>query len=197
MASTADRIKELLGNGLSNEITATAVGVDPSYVSQLMSDPVFSEEVISKRIQTLSSATVRDRSWDGIEDSLLQSLAQKIEQNLIYKPMDILRALAVVNSAKRRGATSQEAMVTHKTVVTLNLPTIVVNSYKKSAQGEVIEVETADGNKQTLVTMTAAALMKQLSDRNASEVGKENTLVEYDKIRRYLPSSGESQKSEG
>jgi hypothetical protein len=80
-------------------------------------------------------------------------------------------------------------MTTHRPVVTLNLPTVVVNSYKKTIQGEVIEVETADGTKQTLVTMPATALMQQLSE---SAKGQGALSSEYDKIRGYLPSSSES-----
>lgn len=187
MAASAEKIKELLGNGLSNEVVATAVGVHPSYISQLMADEQFSAEVVSKRTQTLTAATIRDRSWDGLEDSLLNKLAEKVEQDLIYKPMDLLRALAVVNNAKRRGTSAQESLVVHQNIVTLNLPTVVVNSYKKNSNGEVVEVTTPEGKAQTLVTMPAAALMQKLGTENKN----------YEQVRKYLPGSNKTTDIEG
>ncbi len=189
MAASAERIKELLGSGLSNEVVANAVGVHPSYVSQLMTDETFAAEVVEKRTQTLASISLRDRSWDGIEDKLLTQLNEIVEQRMIYKPTDVLRALALVNNAKRRGTTAQEAMVVNKTVVTLNLPTVVVNDYKKNSFGEVIEVTSSEGQAQTLVTMPAAALMQKLSEQHQGK--------KYDQVRKYLPASNKAADSKG
>jgi transcriptional regulator with XRE-family HTH domain len=189
MAASAERIKELLGNGLSNEVVATAVGVTAGYISQLMADEQFSSQVVALRTQTLAAATVRDRSWDGLEDTLLGKLAEKIEQDMIYKPMDLLRALSVINNAKRRGASAQENFSVQQTVVTLNLPTVVINSYKKNKAGEVIEVTAADGTQQTLVTMPASALMHKLSEQHQGN-------KKYEQVRKFLPSSSPEEKSE-
>jgi hypothetical protein len=191
MAASAEKIKELLGNGLSNAVVATAVGVHPSYITQLMSDEQFSAEVVALRTSTLTAASTRDRSWDGIEDALLSRLSDKVEQDLIYKPLDLIRALAVVNQAKRRGTSAQESLVVHQNVVTLNLPTVVINAYKKNQRGEVVEVTTPDGQQQTLVTMPASALMQKLSEQHQ---GKHDG---YEQIRKYLPSSSEEEKFEG
>ena len=189
MAASADRIKELLGNGLSNDVVATAVGVHPSYVSQLMSDEIFSQQVIALRTQTLAAASSRDRSWDGIEDRLLNKLSDLVDSGMFYKPQDILNALVVANRAKRRGTTAQENLVVHQNIVHLNLPTQVVNSYRKNLQGEVVEITTPEGNQQTLVTMPAVALVQKLAE--AEKDGK------YDKVRRYLPQGSKKENSTG
>lgn len=186
MASTEDKIKELLGNGLSNEVVATAVGVHPSRISQLMSDEQFAAEVVTKRTTNLTAATSRDRTWDGIEDQLLVKLGQKIENDMIYKPLDLIRALAVVNGAKRRGVSAQESLVVNKAVVTLNLPTMVIHNYTKNSRGEVVEVTTPEGKQQTLVTMPASALMRQLTSEHQGN-------KQYEVVRKYLPGSEDAE----
>lgn len=189
MAVSAEKIKELLGNGLSNDVVATAVGVHPSYVSQLMSDEQFSSEVVALRTQTLTAASSRDRSWDGLEDRLLTQLSDVLDQRMIYKPNDILRALHVVNNAKRRGNSAQETLVVHQNVVNLSIPTIVMNAYKKNSHGEVVEVTTPEGKQQTLVTMPAAALMHKLSEQHQGNKG-------YEQVRKYLPTSNGEEKKD-
>lgn len=182
MSGTAERIKELLGSGLSNEVVANAVGVTPSYISQLMADTEFSAEVVAKRTQTLTGATVRDRSWDGIEDRLLEKLSSNVDNGLIYKTTDLLRALSVVNGAKRRGAQQNGSITMNKTVVTLTMPTVVLHNYKKNHNGEVIEVSNENGETKTLVTMPAMALMRKLTEQHQGN-------KDYDEVRNFLPAS--------
>jgi hypothetical protein len=192
MAASAEKIKELLGNGLSNEVVATAVGVHPSYISQLMAQEDFSAQVVALRTQTLTSATMRDRTWDGLEDQLLEQLGEKIESRMIHRPMDMVRTLAVVNNAKRRGVGTQESLASHKNVVILNLPTVIINQYKKNSLGEVVEVTTGQGQQQTLVTMPASALMHKLSEKH------QGMNKQYEQIRKFLPSgSTEEAESQG
>jgi hypothetical protein len=182
MTSNTQRIKELLGNGLSNEVVATAVGVSASYISQLMADETFSADVVAQRTQTLTAATVRDRSWDGIEDNLLAKLSAVVEEGMIFKPTDLLRALVVVNNAKRRGTTAQENITTHRNIVTLNMPTVIVNAFRQNNNGEVVELVDTKGTTQTLVTMPASALMQKLIETHQGNPA-------YEKLRNYLPSS--------
>lgn len=180
-SGSVDKIKELLGNGLSNEIVATAVGVSISYISQLMADEQFSAEVISLRTIALTDATVRDRSWDGLENKMLDNLHNLVDQKMIYKVNDVVKVLAIANNAKRRGATSQDALTTHKTVVQLTLPAVIVNKYRKTLEGEVVEVITDEGASQTLITMPAAALMQKLAAENVGD-------KKYETLKKYLPA---------
>jgi hypothetical protein len=182
MGVSAEKIKELLGNGLSNEVVATAVGVSPSYISQLMSDEVFASEVVTLRTKTLTDATSRDRSIDSLEDKLLHKYGQLVDQGMVYKPTDVLRALQVINAAKRRGTTPQQANTVNQTVVILNIPVKVVNKFKKNISGEVIEVVTPEGDQQTLVTMPSATLMRKLAEQHQGQ-------KEYEQVRKYLPAS--------
>jgi hypothetical protein len=49
MAVDNEKIKELLGSGLSNDVVASAVGCDPSYVSQLMSNETFRDGLTASK----------------------------------------------------------------------------------------------------------------------------------------------------
>lgn len=188
MAASAEQIKELLGNGLSNEVVATAVGVHPSYVSQLMAEEAFANEVIALRTKTLAASSKRDRSWDGIEDKLLSKLSEQVDLNMIYKPTDVLRALHVVNNAKRRGNSVESGLVVNNVVVNLRLPKVIKNAYTRNIDGEVVEVTTPEGEVQTLVTMPASTLMQKLSETHQGK--------QYDKVRRYLPGHSEEKNVE-
>ena len=180
MAITADKIRDLLGTGLSNETVASTIGVHPSYISQLMSEESFYNEVIELRTKNLAAASVRDRGIDGLEDTLIKKLKDAVEH--MYKPQDLLRAFAVINSAKRRGTTVEQGVVVNNQVVTLRLSKTIVNNFKTNDHGEVVEVEG-----RTLVTMPAASLVKDLIAKEAKE--NPELAKQYQKVQKYLPQA--------
>ena len=47
---------EMLGNGLSPEIVATALGISASYVSQLLTEEAFAHQVTQRRFISLQAA---------------------------------------------------------------------------------------------------------------------------------------------
>lgn len=183
VAVSPDRIKELLGNGLSNEVVATAVGVHPSYISQLMSNEEFAGEVVALRTQRLTSYTNRDSKWDTVEDKLLAKLEDIVDNDMIYKPTALLMALRTVNMAKRRGAVVQDSVTVNQQIVMLSMPSTVIQSYVQNSTGEVVEVEG-----QTLVTMPAQALLQKLA---ASSEEKER----YVRAQRFLPATAGPEKA--
>jgi transcriptional regulator with XRE-family HTH domain len=179
MAAQIDRIKTLLGQGLSNEVVASAVGCTPSYISQLLSDEAFMEEVSIARTVSLSARTERDNTIDSIEDSLLTRLKDSIEQNMIYKPGDLLKAFQVLNAAKRRGAQAVgHASTAGNTVVNIQLPTQVLQKFVLSETKEVVEI---DG--QTLVSMNAGNLLNHLKETSGDA-------AKYEKLENHLPAVG-------
>lgn len=182
MAVSREQIRDLLGSGLSNDIVATTVGCDHSYISQLMSEPAFADAVIALRTQSLQANTKRDKSIDSIEDSLISKLEDAVDSSLIYKPGDILRAFAVVNAAKRRGVPAHESLVINQTIVNLSIPKEVVQQFTMTVDGEVVEVEG-----QTLVTMPAHELLQQLAESKG--VGDSDNAARYKKVARYLPTA--------
>lgn len=152
------RILELLGSGLGAEVVATACGVSPSYVSQLLSEQAFSEQVTARRFANLQAATKRDASYDEIEDALIAKMQDLLP--MMYKPMEVLRAITVINSAKRRGAGAPEHTHVNNTVVNLTIPTQILQKFVTNANNQVVEV-----GDQTLVTMPSAQLLNQLKQQ--------------------------------
>lgn len=156
MSVDKERAKKLLGSGVQAELVAATLGCEASYISQLLSDDQFREQVISLRVQALSAATERDNEIDSLEDVLLGKLKDSIDY--ILKPREILAAFNVINNAKRRGAGVGQNTVQNNVVVNLTLPTIVQQRFVTNTNGEVIEV---DGR--TTVTMPPAQLLKNLA----------------------------------
>lgn len=181
MAVDKNQIQELLGSGLSNEIVATAVGCDPSYITQLMSQQEFASKVIELRTVALTANSRRDRTIDEIEDKILEKLDTVIDQNGFYKPADILRAAAVVNAMKRRGVPATESLTVNNTVVNLQMPVQIVHSYVKNPTGEVVEV---DGK--TLVTASSHTLLEELARTRGGKDGEPN---KYREAGKFLPAA--------
>lgn len=180
MALDRNRIRDLLGTGLSAEVVSTAVGCDPSYISQLLAEPEFAAEVVELRAAALTANSKRDRKVDGIEDKLLEKIEEAVDTQMVFKPNDILRHYAVLNAAKRRGVPAHESMVVNNTVVNLMIPDILRRQFTINQQGEVIEAEG-----QTLVTMPARSLLEHLV-RNKGE----NDAAKYQKVANFLPAQG-------
>jgi hypothetical protein len=185
MSANLEKIKQLLGAGLSAEVVASTTGNSASFISQLMSEEKFHSEVIELRTQALASHTVRDRALDSIEDKLIKNLAEAVEDKLIYKPSDILNAFRVINSAKRRGVSVSDSTVINNTVVNLNLSKRVSLSFRTDAKNEVIEA-----GSRSMITMPAAKLLDNLTaSKDPAQASK------YDSVRRFLPSTLEHSKS--
>lgn len=162
-SGTKGRILELLGNGMSPEIVATAAGVTPGYVSQLLSDEEYSKQVVQLRFNNLQAATARDKKYEELEDALILKLQDLLP--LMYKPQEVLRAIAIINKTVRRGASAPENMTINNTVVNLTLPTKIINNFKVGANNQIVEVAG-----KTLVTMPSQDLAKiAMEELNTNE----------------------------
>jgi transcriptional regulator with XRE-family HTH domain len=146
---------ELLGAGVSQEAVASALGVTASYISQLMADKDFAQQVADKRFTQLHQHTVRDNKYDTIEDRLLERMEQSLP--MMIKPNEILRAIQVVNAAKRRGSQAQELPVGQHAQVVLNIPIKLVQKFTTNILNQVITVEGKD-----LITMPPQTLLKKV-----------------------------------
>ena len=152
-----ERIIQLLGNGVSPAIAASAVGCTEGYISQLMSDEQIAARVSALRFDNLQAASNRDKMADSIEDSLLEKLKESIP--MLMRPSEITRTLAVVNALKRRASSAPETMHIHNQVINLQLPQHTALRVSMSASREIIEVEG-----RTLVTMPSSQLLKEAKD---------------------------------
>lgn len=176
-----ERAKKLLGSGVQAELVAVTLGCDPSYISQLMADESFRNEVVGLRVAALTANQSRDEVIDGVEDVLLEKIVASID--FITKPRELLSAFNIINKAQRRGVgAGNQAAIQNTVIVGLMLPNVVQQRFVTNNQGEVIEV---DGK--TLVTMPPAQLLRNLASQ------KENTDgAKAEDLRRLaarLPSS--------
>jgi hypothetical protein len=153
---TQGKILEMLGAGLAPEIVATAAGVTPSYISQMLSQEEFATAVTALRFENLQAATARDRKYDDLEDALITKLQDVLP--MMYKPHEILNALRVINNATRRGAAAPENVTINNTVVNLNIPAPILQRFTKDANNQVVEA-----GAQALVTMPSGQLLKTAS----------------------------------
>lgn len=148
-----DKILELLGTGLQENVVASAVGCTPGYISQLLAQPEFRSAVLERRVLALQQHTARDSRYDTLEDKLLDRLEQVVP--FTTRIGEITRALQVVNTAKRRGAphTEQAELEAVKSVV-LNMPVQVIQHFQLNENKEVISVE---GRPMVSATLAQAA----------------------------------------
>ena len=169
MAVDKIQIEELLGSGLSNEVVAAAVGCDPSYITQLLSDEDFHNAVVQRRTKNLQRFSERDLKLDTIEDFIVEKIESALP--MMYKPNELLRAFQILNAAKRRGPQSgASSTMTNQTVVNIRLPEAIRQKYVVNGNGEVIGVDD-----QTLVTMSSRNVLENL--RNMSTKKKELNYV--------------------
>jgi hypothetical protein len=196
-----DKIKALLGQGHSAELVSTIIGCDPSYISQLLENEDFRNEVSELRVKSLQAATDRDHKWDELEDKLLDKLKEAVD--FVIKPREILQILAAANAAKRRGATAQEGITINNQVVNLLMPTKLTTVFSVNQNNQVIGVGdksmlTLPSNKiEELFKLSQAANQAQQED-SAHESIKDLQQVIGDSNRlRPVPAGANGDKEKG
>lgn len=148
---TEDRAATLLGSGIKPEIVAASLGISHGRISQLLSDEQFATRVAELRYQNLAKHNERDDKADSLEDKILNRLEDELP--IVHRPMELLKMYQVINNAKRRGASTPEAIVEKQSIVQLVVPIQIINKFQSNAQGQVITV----GN-QDLLTIQSGAL---------------------------------------
>lgn len=136
-----DRGLKLLGSGLGPTDVATALGCDPSFVSQWLMDDSFRAQVLAQRMEALQEQTVRDGKINAIEDELIDKLQANIQW--ITKPRDLLAAFNIVNAAKRRGAQAAGSTIdVNMKIVSIQLPAVARKHFipQINASGEIVAV---------------------------------------------------------
>ena len=125
--TTEDRALALLGSGIAPETVAASLGVSASRISQLLSDEGFAARVAELRYQNLAKHNQRDSSYDELEDTLLERMRDCIP--MMHRPMEILKAISVINAAKRRGQSTPESIIEKQSIIQLTVPVQIINYY--------------------------------------------------------------------
>lgn len=158
-----EKALNLLGSGISAENTASALGVSPSRISQLLAVDAFAEEVSKLRYSALQSHNVRDNRYDSLEDRLITRLENSLP--LMVKPGDIVNALTRVNAAKRRGQSAPQQVVNQQNIVNLTIPTVIADKFAINVNNQVVKA-----GEQELQTMPSGNLLKQVEDAETKRI---------------------------
>jgi hypothetical protein len=150
--STDERALHLLGSGIPPESVAAACGVSVSRISQLLSDPEFTSKVAELRFHALEKHNITDNKYDEMEDKLLDKLKDCLPF-IAMDPMKLLKAVQVINGAKRRGASSPDQIQAQNTVVQLVMPQVLIQKFTTNINNQVIHA-----GDQTLTTIPSHTL---------------------------------------
>ncbi len=161
--STEEKALALLGSGLGPEVVATACGVSASRISQLLSEPEFAAAVSELRFTALQKHNERDNTYDALEEKLQKQLGATIP--MLMRPMEIARVLSVVNAAKRRGSSAPESVHNQNTVVSIMLPTKIIQNFTTNINNQVVQIGT-----QELQTIQAGSLKNLVADNTAKKL---------------------------
>lgn len=162
LTSAEERALDLLGQGINPEHTAMAVGLSPSRISQLLSDSEFAAAVSERRFTNLSKHNERDASYDDLEDKLLERMKDCLP--LMVRPGEILKAIQVINAAKRRGSSAPSAITDQTTIINLVLPNQIINKFSLNGLNQVVQV-TADDKTQPMLTIQSGTLLNQIKEK--------------------------------
>lgn len=179
LTATESKALTLLGQGFAPEMVATAIGVSPARISQLLSQDEFAQQVAELRYRQLASHTERDSKYDTLEDQILDRLRQSL--SMVFDPMKLAKLLSVVNSAKRRGAAAPEHLTTQQTVVQLNIPTAILQQFQVNVNNQVVRA-----GQQDLITVQSANMTKMLHQLQPQLANSTSSTSPGD---TYVPSS--------
>lgn len=160
-SSTEDRALTLLGSGVSAEQTALALGISVSRISQLLSTEEFARQVAELRFTNLQKHNEIDASYDNIEEQLIAKMRELLP--MMYRPMEILKAISIINAAKRRGQSAPQAITAQQQVITLNMPTQIIQKFTTNIHNQVIQAGT-----QELLTIQSNSLLKKVEVHNGT-----------------------------
>lgn len=183
-----ERAIELLCQGVSTTMVADAVGVDPSYISQLRSDPA----VAVKISEALSQQTLEDVKHDSLIDKCEELALQRIEKTIGYANFgQTLAAFKILNSATRRQQKGGPSggNITNVTV-NLTLPSRAIPAYTTNEKNEIIEVEG-----RTMIAATAKSLDEVLAARATENSKNIPQITDVEKAANILDILGAKQRT--
>lgn len=160
--STEERALNLLGQNVPAAQVAMAIGVSESMISQLVSNPEFSAKVFERRYKSLLKHTDRDNVYDDIESQLATKLKDLLP--LMLRPMEVLKAISVINAVKRRGQVANDTSINSREVTTLIMPVQIIQHFTKNVNNQIIKA----GNKD-LTTVQSGNMTDLLEKHNAEE----------------------------
>lgn len=184
-----EKALNLLGSGIPAESVASALGVTPGRIAQLLSVDSFSEQVSRLRYKSLQSHNVRDGKYDSLEDILLDRLKKSLP--LMIKPRDILDAVKTVNAAKRRGQSAPAQVINTQNIINLTLPKVIAEKFAVNISNQVVKA-----GEQELLTMPSGNLLKQVEDATTAKHQQAQQVIEQ-RVQDLLEDNSNVQEEGG
>lgn len=157
-SSLEERALVLLAAGLPQIKVAESLGVDPSRISQLVSDEEFKGRLVEAKFENINKFNEADAELDSLESKVRERLLDSIDT--VYKPMELTRILQVVNASKRRGSSNPAAIVEQNQILNLLMPPRIVNNFVTNINNQVVQA--GETSLLTMQSSTLAAKLKQL-----------------------------------
>lgn len=191
--SVEAKAMQLLGKNISQEVVAAACGVTPGRISQLMADEEFRAQVQELKFKNISQVTQLDETYDSLEERTLAKL--KTSLDAMWKPRELLHAIQVLNSAKRRGnIVADPTAVPASRSIALTMPVMIVNKFIKNINNQILEVQDNEGRRQPLTTastdklskLAKSALEQKPNDTETSQTRFDPGSINQTKIERKI-----------
>jgi hypothetical protein len=107
----------------------------------------------------------------------------------MIRPLEILKAIQIINSAKRRGSSTPDSILAQKEVVSLVMPTQIIQQFTTNINNQVIQAGT-----QELITVQSGSMNALLEARNVrtSQSQAPSGVPNVPKLPNRAESSGTS-----
>jgi predicted transcriptional regulator len=161
-SSIEEKALILLGQGIPAVTVASTLGVSQSRISQLLSQEEFANQVTVLKYENLQKHNRRDADYDEIEDKLLERLKKTLP--LMFRPIEILKAIQIINGAKRRGQSTPEQIINQQTIVNLVLPAPITEKFTTNINNQVISAGAQD-----LLTIQSKNLIERVETKKLTE----------------------------
>jgi hypothetical protein len=174
---TREKLLGLLAAGVSQTSAALAVGVSDGYVSQLLLDSDFSQQLVAKRGASLSAAVAHDASIETVEGKALRAVEGKLP--FVRNALEAARIFQILNSSKRRldiGESGGDSLGAQQ--VTIVLPRAAAVQITMNASNQVIEVQG-----RSMATLPSRALPNL-----ATDVAAKKKITDEDVASKLLAS---------
>lgn len=182
-----ERALDLLRRGISPTMVAAALDVTPALISQFLADPDFAASLAEARSASLLKEQEQNDKILDIRGALVTRLDEAVTRGYIYKPMELLKAFQIIDSAKRATAALSGTPESAGAIVQITLPTFVSNKLTvNQITNQVVQI-----GEQDLTPLQVGALERFTQNEtsallpNSPTPSLENSSLKADISRNY------------
>lgn len=134
-----EEIVELLSSGIPASAVASALGVSPSLVSQVLDEEGIAQEVATQRAAKFHQFAEHDKRLHAVEAKALQKLERVLDFST--KPGEVAKIFSILNSARRVTTDQGIPQQNPTTTVVISLPESARVDFTLTTEKQVIEIE--------------------------------------------------------